>query len=55
MSYLKENMRLSNGIQRDAVTLNITSVLSTFYIVFPEIAFSEIKKMVLYADKWQIL
>lgn len=47
MSCLKENMRLSTGIQRDAVTLNITSVLSTFFIVFPEITFSEIKKLVL--------
>jgi len=46
---------LRNGILRDAVALNITSVLSTFLIVFPEIAFSEIKKLVLYADKWQIL
>jgi len=55
MSYLKENMRLSNGIQRDAVILNITSILSTFFIVFPEITFSEIKNLVLYADKWQIL
>jgi hypothetical protein len=54
MSYFKENMRLSNGIQRGAVTLNITSVLSTFFIVFLEITFSEIKKLVLYADKWQI-
>jgi len=48
-------MRLSNGIQRDAVILNITSVLSTFFIVFPEITFSKIEKLVLYADKWQIL
>lgn len=53
--YLKENMRQSNGIQRDAVTLNITSVLSTFFIVLPEITFSEIKKLVLYVDKWQIV
>lgn len=54
-SYLKENMRLRNGILRDAVALNIASVLSTFFIVFPETAFSEIKNLVLYADKWQIL
>jgi hypothetical protein len=53
-SYLKQNMKQSSGIQRDAVTLNITSALSTFFIVFPEITFSEIKKLVLYADKWQI-
>jgi len=53
MNYLRENMRLRNGILRDAVTLNITSVLSTFFIVFPEITctFSEIKKLILYADK----
>jgi hypothetical protein len=57
MSYLKENtrMRLSNGIKRDAVILNVTIVLSIFFIVFPEITFSKIKKQVLYADKWQIL
>lgn len=55
MSYLQEKTRLSNGIQRDAVTLNITSVLSTFFIVFLEITFCEIKKLVSYADKWQAL
>jgi len=54
-SYLKENMRLRNGIPSDAGALNITSVLSTFFIVFPEIAFTEFKKLVLYADKWQTL
>jgi hypothetical protein len=55
MSYLKEKTRQSNGIQGDAVTLNITSVLGKFFIVFLEITFSEIKKLVSYADKWQIL
>jgi hypothetical protein len=55
MSYLKEKTRQSNGIQGDAVTLNITSVLGKFFIVVLEITFSEIKKLVSYSDKWQIL